>query len=74
MEKPKKKTEFTKASVMVGAGAGIGQSIGGSIGIAAFGGAVAMPLVVAGALVGLAGYGAYKACDSWFKEDSEESD
>ena len=69
----KKRKEFAKASFMIGTGAGVGQSIGGSIGIAAFGGAVGVPLFIVGGAVGLLGYGAYKACDAWFKEDSEDT-
>ena len=53
---------MNKAGVFILIGAGVGVAIGG------------VPLVAVGACSWLAGYGAYKACDSWFKEDSEESD
>ena len=62
-----KKKEFVKAGALVSAGASVGQSIGGSIGIAAFGGAVGVPLVIVGGTVGLLGYGAYKWGESCFK-------
>ena len=52
-----------KASAFILIGVGVGVVIGGSIGIAGFGGAIGIPLTVVGACVGLAGYGAYKACD-----------
>ena len=68
-----KKTEFKKAGALVCAGAGAGQSIGGSIGIATFGGAVGVPLFIVGGALGLLGYGAYKALDSYFKDDLENN-
>ena len=70
MEKKTKK-EFVKASSLIGAGAGVGEVIGGSIGIAAFGGAVGIPLVIVGGTVGLLGYGAYKMGEAYFKDDSD---
>ena len=73
MEKKTKK-EFVKASTLIGAGATVGEVVGGSIGIAAFGGAVGIPLVIVGGTVGLLGYGAYKACESYLKEDSEDQE
>ena len=68
MEKPKKKTEFTKASAFIGAGAGAGLIKGGALGVAFGGTAVGVPLVVAGAGIGLAGYGAYKAGQAIYKD------
>ena len=70
MEKKHKK-EFVKAGTLISAGAGVGQTIGGSIGIAAFGGAVGVPLFIVGGAVGLLGYGAYKMGEAYFKDDSE---
>ena len=69
----KHKKEFVKAGTLISAGAGVGQSIGGSIGIAAFGGAVGVPLVLAGGAMGLIGYGAYKMGEAYFKEDSGDN-
>ena len=65
------KTEVKKAGALVCAGAGVGQSIGGSVGIAAFGSAVGIPLFIVGGAIGLLGYGAYKYCEAYFKDDSE---
>ena len=67
--------EFKKAGGFTGAGALAGAVIGkwGSIGIAGLGTAIGAPWFLAGAVVGLAGYGLYKACESGFKEDSEKS-
>ena len=68
-----KKKEFVKAGALISAGASVGQSIGGSIGIAAFGGAVGVPLVLVGGTVGFLGYGAYKWGESYFKGNSSDN-
>ncbi len=52
--------EWKKAGFFVGGGAVAGALKGGSMGIAAFGGAVGAPLWLGGAVAGLACYGAYK--------------
>ena len=61
------KTELNKAGALITAGACVGESIGGSIGIAAFGGAFGIPLVLVGGTVGLIGYGAYKVYEGHFR-------
>ena len=53
--------EYKKEGAWVGICAGAGAIKGGSLGVAVAGTAFGVPLVVAGAGVGLAGYGAYKA-------------
>ena len=60
------KSEFKKAGGFAGAGATAGALIGkgGSIGIAGLGTAVGVPWFVAGAVLGLAVYGGYKAMKS----------
>lgn len=68
--------DYSKAGACVGVGAGAGLIQGGSLGVAVAGTAFGVPLVVAGAGVGLAGYGAYKtyqACKSGLKgKDSKK--
>ena len=53
--------EYIKAGGATGAGAVVGALKGGSIGIATSGVAVGVPVVVVGAVAGLAIYGIYKA-------------
>ena len=69
-----RETELIKAGSFVVGGAVIGALVsnGGGLGIAAFGGAVGAPVWLAGALVGLAGYGAYKVYKSISKDDKEK--
>ena len=67
------KSEKGKAWAFVGAGAGAGLLKGGALGVAVGGTAFGLPLVVAGAGVGLACYGAYKAGESIFKDKKEKS-
>ena len=69
----KRNKEFCKAGAFLGAGAGLGFLKGGAIGIAGFGGAVGAPLWLAGAGVGLAGYGLYKLGESFVKSDSPKN-
>ena len=57
----KNNKELKQAVICAGAGAGAGALKGGSIGLATSGIAVGVPLVVVGAVIGLAGYGIYKA-------------
>ena len=71
-KKNKFKKEWQKAGTCAGVGAVAGCLEGGAIGIAAFGGAVGVPVVVAGAVVGLAGYGLYKGGKSIVKEMKED--
>ena len=54
-------SEKTKAGICTATGAGIGAIKGGAIGVATSGVAVAVPVVVVGALAGLAIYGLYSA-------------
>ena len=63
-----------KAGAFVGVGAGVGLIEGGSVGVAVAGTAFGIPLVVAGATVGLAGYGLYKAGESLLKETKNAKD
>ena len=65
------KTDKGKASAFVGAGATVGLIEGGAVGLAVAGTAFGIPAVVAGAVVGVAGYGAYKAGESFFKDKKE---
>ena len=74
ISKKKTKKEFMKAGTLISVGAGVGKVIGGSIGIAAFGGAVGIPLSIAGGALGLLSYGAYKACKEHFKEIPENQE
>lgn len=60
----KNKEELKKAGTFVGVGAGVGLLKGGAIGIAGFGSAIGIPLVVVGAVAGLTVYGACKAYQS----------
>ena len=70
--------EHNKAGAFIGLGAGLIE--GGALGVAIAGTGFGVPLVVAGAGVGLAGYGAYrtyKACKASLKgskkADSKDS-
>lgn len=67
----KKTNEVITASVCVGVPAAAGAIKGGSLGIAIFGGAVSAPLWLAGAGVGLAGYGVYKAGETIFSKKNK---
>ena len=60
--------EHNKAGAFIGAGASAGLIEGGALGVAVGGTAFGVPLVVAGAGVGLAGYGAYKAGQAIYKK------
>ena len=64
-----KKPKIHTATWFAGAGALGGLIEGGAIGVAGFGGAVGLPLWLAGAGAGLAVYGAYKIGQSLLSED-----
>ena len=70
--KTKKGKEYSKAGAFVGVGAGVGLIEGGAVGVAVAGTAFGVPLVIAGATVGLAGYGLYKASEAVLKETKNE--
>ena len=67
-KKNKPQNDWHKAGACAGVGAGLGFIKGGSLGIAAFGGAIGAPLWLAGAVFGLAGYGLYKGGKAILKE------
>lgn len=67
----KMEKEFFKAGAFVSGGAGAGLVKGGAIGIAGFG-SPSVPLVVAGAVAGLAGYVVYKVCESCLSDSLKE--
>ena len=60
--------EHNKAGAFIGAGVGAGLIEGGGLGVAIAGTAFGVPLVVAGGVVGLAGYGAYKVGETIYKK------
>ena len=68
---------YKTAACGAGVGAGLGLVKGGAIGLAAFGGAVGLPLWVAGAVVGTAvavGVSALKDAKEVLKDDLEAED
>ena len=66
------KKERNKFGAFVGVGTGAGLIEGGSLGVAMVGTAFGVPLAVAGAVAGVAGYGAYKAGEAFYKNKKKK--